>query len=55
MEEKTVILYDQNGHSQEFSEKHAERLLKYPGTQWSKKDEPKTSAKEVAKTTPEAK
>lgn len=49
MEGKTVILHDQNGHSQAFSEEHATRLLAYPGSLWSKKEEAKAPAKEESK------
>lgn len=52
MEGKTILLQDQHGHSKAFSQEHAERLLAYPGTQWSKKDAPKAPAPQAAEVKP---
>jgi len=51
--ETPVFLKDQNGTTQPFSPKHAERLLKYPGTQWSEAEAPKTNALPAAEATEE--
>ena len=48
-DEATVHLTTANGHSQYFTPAHAEALLAYPGSLWTKAKAPKAEAVEDPK------